>query len=159
MPGGVKVLGWLIAPGDVAGLVLLAAAILVAAGRLVAARIGADHPAGHARPLRAARVQGPRRPTGQRHPAGQHRPTGQRQPAGYRGLTAEATAPPWPSQPTAAPRVPAANPPARQAQPAVVVPWQSGGQPRLGQPPALVEDRVPGPAALQLEEAIGARDQ
>jgi hypothetical protein len=49
--------------------------------------------------------------------------------------------------------------PAPPAQPAVVVPWQSTWQSRAAQPSDLVEDRVPGPAALQLEEAIGSRDQ
>ena len=48
---------------------------------------------------------------------------------------------------------PAASPPRAQAQARVP-------GPRLGTAAAVsVEDRIPGPAALQLEEAVGARDE
>lgn len=63
-----------------------------------------------------------------------------------------------PQLPAAAPHLRASNPPAGPVQPAVI-PQQSSWQSRLGQLSGLVEDRVPGPAALQFEEAIGSRDQ
>jgi hypothetical protein len=107
-------MGSLTTPGDLAGMVLLAAAILVAASRLLAGRLGSNHPAMHPLPVRHERT------SDQQHQGAQ---------------------------------------PPRPAQPAVVVPWQSNWQSRAGQPAGLVEDRVPGPAALQLEEAIGSRDQ
>lgn len=88
-------------PGDVTGLVLLAAAIVTTVSR-VASRAAARHPG---------------------------------------------------ELPKAQPHVPA------PAVPIWTVPVQATWQARVGQAPVLVEDRIPGPAPLQLEEAIGTRDQ
>ncbi len=129
-------MGSLTTPGDLAGLVLLAVAVLIAAGRLAAGRLAANHAAEHARRFRLARTAEQQPPAGQPHTA-----NGQ------------------PEPPALALHVIAPSQPPRPAQPNLVIPSQSTWQSRASQPAGLIEDRVPGPAALQLEEAVGSRDQ
>lgn len=116
--------------GDIAGLALLGAAVA-----MTAARLFSRDPAAGPRASRsdAAAAQVPR-----------HRHAG--------------------ASPTAhSPAAPALDVPAAPAHvypaPGPMVPAQTPWQSRLLTLPRSVEDRVPGSAALQLEEAVGSRDQ
>jgi hypothetical protein len=110
-------------PGDIAGLMLLAAGIVTVVARAAAIRITASRPA---------------------QPAPSHH--------GQHARAQHSLAQRVPAQRVPAQRVPAQRVAPRA--PIVAIPAQSTWQSR-----GLVEDRVPGPAALELEEAVGPGDQ
>jgi hypothetical protein len=131
---------------------LLAAAIIAALTRVTAGRFAAS-PA--AEPAIGPRFE---YPLAQRVPA-QYVPA-QYVPAQY--VPAQYV----PAQYVPAQRVPAQYVPAQRVPPrapaAVAISAQPTWQSRAANPPrrpGLVEDRVPGPAALKLEEAVGPGDQ
>lgn len=145
-----------IAPGDIAGLVLLAAAMIMPAVRAATSRLPASwlpepprtNPvaARPSAPPQAAGWIGPPQPAWQSM-------TVPRQSAWQSSIIPPQQA--WqssiiPAQPTLQPTIGPPGQPLSGRQPV---------QSPSGQLPHLVEDRVPGPAALQLEEAIGACDQ
>lgn len=131
-------MGSVTTPGDLAGLVLLAAAVLTAAGRVAAGLLAASHAAEHARRFSLARSP-EQRPPARQPPTGYHQPQ--------------------PQPPALALHVIGPSQPSMLAQPNLVIPPQSTWQCRASQPAGLIEDRIPGPAALQLEETVGSRDQ
>lgn len=111
--------------GDMAGLLLLAAAVVTSAARITVRSIARRGAAGRDKPSAA----------GQGLTSGQALTTGQ-------GLTS--------GEALTACQAPTAS---AQGQPT------AGTPATVGRPLSLVEDRIPGPAPLQFEEAVGAGDE
>jgi hypothetical protein len=121
--------------GDMAGLLLLAAAVVTSAARVTVRSIARRGAAGRDEPGAAGQAM-----TASQAVTAVQVPTAGQSPTAGQALTADQAAGQSPA--TSAQHHPTAGTPAPARRPR-----------------SLVEDGVPGPAALQLEEAVGSGDE